>query len=155
MKEILTIANKTHTAFLGKPTREVDLAALDRTVTRALIKEMRETMRAASGAGLSANQIGLDMRLFVAEVPDRRLVRVYGGESRRVFEVYEPDLDARRARSVADLEHVPDFFGLDFAFETLDLFAQLLYDAVHMKFYAIGPLYTISKRILSGVSKVI
>ena len=34
-----------------------------------LIREMRKTMHAANGIGLSANQIGLNYRLFVAEVP--------------------------------------------------------------------------------------
>ena len=31
---------------------------------------MRRIMRTANGVGLSANQIGLDLNMFVAEVPD-------------------------------------------------------------------------------------
>jgi len=37
---------------------------------KELIKVMRETMKRANGVGLSANQIGLNERFFVAEAPD-------------------------------------------------------------------------------------
>lgn len=36
----------------------------------ALVDEMFETMAAASGVGLAANQIGIDRRLFVYDCPD-------------------------------------------------------------------------------------
>jgi peptide deformylase len=37
---------------------------------RSLVKDMFETMAAAQGVGLAANQIGVDLRLFVYDCPD-------------------------------------------------------------------------------------
>ncbi|QUG99867.1 peptide deformylase [Saccharopolyspora erythraea] len=37
---------------------------------RTLVDDMFETMAAASGVGLAANQIGVDLRLFVYDCPD-------------------------------------------------------------------------------------
>jgi peptide deformylase len=52
---------------LHKTTREVE--AFDDEL-RALIDDMFETMEAANGVGLAANQIGDDRRLFVYDCPD-------------------------------------------------------------------------------------
>jgi peptide deformylase len=54
---------------LHTPTREVVVfdAAL-----RALVDDMFETMYASGGVGLAANQIGVDLRLFVYDCPDAR-----------------------------------------------------------------------------------
>ena len=38
---------------------------------RELVKKMRTTMKKADGVGLSANQVGLDEKMFVAEVDDK------------------------------------------------------------------------------------
>jgi len=51
---------------LRKPARPI--RRVDRQ-TRRLMDDMIETMREASGVGLAAPQIGLDIRVFVAEVP--------------------------------------------------------------------------------------
>lgn len=50
---------------LLKPTRPVE--RFDDEL-RALIPDMIETMRAAGGVGLAANQIGIPLRLFVADL---------------------------------------------------------------------------------------
>src|SRR5699024_2245473 len=53
---------------LHTPTREVtDLAAV-----QDLIQDMYDTMDAANGVGLAANQIGVDLRIFVYDCPDTR-----------------------------------------------------------------------------------
>lgn len=52
---------------LHNPTRRVD--AVDDTI-RELVQDMFETMAAANGVGLAANQIGVDLRLFVYDCPD-------------------------------------------------------------------------------------
>ena len=66
--DILTIASKKNEKFLRTKTKEVDIRALKELDLPALIRTMKATMRRADGVGLSANQIGLDMKLFVAEV---------------------------------------------------------------------------------------
>jgi peptide deformylase len=52
---------------LEKKTRKVDFAALKKDLP-ALLDDMFETMDAVGGAGLAANQIGLDLRLAVIKI---------------------------------------------------------------------------------------
>ncbi|MCP2164826.1 peptide deformylase [Goodfellowiella coeruleoviolacea] len=52
---------------LHTPTRPVD--TFDQRL-RDLVEDMFETMAAANGVGLAANQIGVDLRLFVYDCPD-------------------------------------------------------------------------------------
>lgn len=49
---------------LLRPTREVE--TVDDAV-RSLVEDMRDTMYAAPGIGLAANQVGVDLRVFVAD----------------------------------------------------------------------------------------
>jgi peptide deformylase len=60
---------------LHRRTRPV--ATVDDEI-RALIDDMFETMAAANGVGLAANQIGVDLRLFVYDCPDEHGVRHRG-----------------------------------------------------------------------------
>lgn len=52
---------------LHRPTRPVD--TFDDEL-RTLVEDMFDTMAAAEGVGLAANQIGVDLRLFVYDCPD-------------------------------------------------------------------------------------
>ena len=52
---------------LHNPTRPVDGDVSDLS---ELITDMYETMDAANGVGLAANQVGRDLRLFVYDCPD-------------------------------------------------------------------------------------
>ncbi|MFC7341200.1 peptide deformylase [Saccharopolyspora griseoalba] len=52
---------------LHHPTRRVE--EFDDQL-KALVEDMFETMAAANGVGLAANQIGVDLRLFVYDCPD-------------------------------------------------------------------------------------
>jgi peptide deformylase len=60
---------------LHKPTRPV--TTFDDEL-RTLIDDMFDTMEAANGVGLAANQIGVDLRLFVYDCPDEHGVRQRG-----------------------------------------------------------------------------
>ncbi|MDN5918965.1 MAG: peptide deformylase [Pseudonocardia sp.] len=53
--------------LLHNPTRPVE--TVDDTV-RQLAADMIETMAAANGVGLAANQVGVDLRMFVYACPD-------------------------------------------------------------------------------------
>ncbi len=68
--KIVTIENKKDEKFLRTSTSEVDFEKEDKDKLRELIKSMRKTMVENDGAGLSANQVGLDKKLFVAQIPD-------------------------------------------------------------------------------------
>ncbi len=53
--------------ILEKKCRKVDFAALKKDL-QGLLADMFETMDAVGGAGLAANQIGLDLRLAVIKI---------------------------------------------------------------------------------------
>jgi peptide deformylase len=52
---------------LSTPTRRVE--AVDDEL-RTLVADMFDTMAAANGVGLAANQVGVDLRVFVYDCPD-------------------------------------------------------------------------------------
>jgi peptide deformylase len=52
---------------LHQPTRPVE--AFDEDL-RTLVEDMFDTMAAANGVGLAANQVGVDLRVFVYDCPD-------------------------------------------------------------------------------------
>jgi peptide deformylase len=60
---------------LHNPTREI--TEFDAEL-RTLTEDMFETMYAAEGVGLAANQIGLDLRVFVYDCPDDEGTRYKG-----------------------------------------------------------------------------
>ena len=68
---IVTIENKKDEKFLRRKMRPFDFARHTPKEIRELIKTMREAMRQADGIGLSANQIGLDVAVFVARVENQ------------------------------------------------------------------------------------
>jgi peptide deformylase len=79
---------------LHHPTRAVE--AFDDEL-RALVEDMFDTMDAANGVGLAANQIGVDLRVFVYDCPD-------GGERRRGL-VVNPALEiSERPETMPDPE---------------------------------------------------
>lgn len=68
---IVTISKKEKEQYLRKKTETIDFTAEKSKELRALVTRMRVAMRTARGVGLSANQIGISKRIFVAEVSDR------------------------------------------------------------------------------------
>jgi len=70
MDEILKIDDKRNEKFLRQKTVKFNFKEHSPKEIRALVRSMREMMKKADGVGLSANQIGLSFRMFVAQVPD-------------------------------------------------------------------------------------
>jgi peptide deformylase len=64
VREIVTIGDPV----LRERAREVAPDELRSPEVQSLIEDMIETMRAAGGAGLAANQVGVPLRIAVAEV---------------------------------------------------------------------------------------
>ena len=82
-KKILTIQNKTEETFLRKRPADFDFSASTEKDRRALISAMRSIMHRANGVGLSANQVGLDIQCFIAEVPRKN-------KSPRLYALFNP-----------------------------------------------------------------
>jgi len=66
---VLEILDVGHPA-LREPARSLNAGELAAPSTQSLIDDMIETMRDAGGAGLAANQVGVPLRIAVAEVDD-------------------------------------------------------------------------------------
>lgn len=116
MFEIWTIADEKQEKFLRTRTEkfvfsEKGAAVAGKTFTRTqlnnLIAEMRKAMKKANGIGLSANQIGLPYRLFVAEV------RGAQGE-RKFYAIFNPEIEKMGSESSTTEEgclSVPNTYG--------------------------------------------
>ncbi|OMI38802.1 peptide deformylase [Streptomyces sparsogenes] len=83
---------------LSHPCREV--TEFGTSELSALIDDMFLTMYVADGAGLAANQVGVDLRLFVYDCPDDDGVRHVGHLVNPVLELPDPG----RRRLVDDTE---------------------------------------------------
>lgn len=66
-----------------KPVTEYD------EVLHTLVRDMFDTMAAAEGVGLAANQIGVDLRVFVYDCPDGQDVRHRGVVVNPILETTE------------------------------------------------------------------
>jgi peptide deformylase len=64
--DILDVGHPT----LREPARPLTADELAAPATQSLIDDMIETMRDAGGAGIAANQVGVPLRIAVAEVDD-------------------------------------------------------------------------------------
>jgi peptide deformylase len=64
VREIVTVGHPV----LRERAREVTAEELAAPETQRLIDDMIETMRGAGGAGIAANQVGVSLRIAVAEV---------------------------------------------------------------------------------------
>jgi peptide deformylase len=84
--EIVTVAHKKDEKFLRKKTVPFDFKKFSRKEINDLIARMRRIMHEANGIGLSANQIGLEFSVFVAEVPDAQ-----GGT--KFYAVFNPKIE--------------------------------------------------------------
>jgi peptide deformylase len=81
---------------LHQPVRKVESFDDD---LRTLVDDMFETMAAANGVGLAANQVGVDLRVFVYDCPDDEGVRHRGV-------VVNPALEtSERPETMPDPEH--------------------------------------------------
>lgn len=74
---------------LHNPTSPVDPADIPGEEIQTLIADMYETMDAANGVGLAANQVGVGKRLFVYDCPDDDGVRHKGCVINPVLETSE------------------------------------------------------------------
>ncbi len=106
--KILTIIDKKDEKFLRRKTKPVNHSDFSKAELRKLLNEMRSAMRTADGIGLSANQVGLENRFFIAELPDRKK------GANKIYAVFNPEI-TKRSGEVTELEEgclsVPGKYG--------------------------------------------
>lgn len=115
--EILTINNKKEEKFLRTKTAEFDFAEHTKKDIDELIKKMKTTMIRANGIGLSANQIGLDLKVFVAQITEtdkRGNKRILTSEERKFYAVFNPEI-TKFSKQTETIEEgclsVPEVYG--------------------------------------------
>ncbi len=99
---IWTINNKEQEKILRRKASDFDFSKHDKKEIRELIKTMRAEMVRSVGIGLSANQIGLDMRLFVAKADGKQ------------YAIFNPDITKFSKEKVLMEEgclSVPELYG--------------------------------------------
>lgn len=69
--EIVTIEKPEDEKFLRHKTVLFDFSKFSQKEINELVKSMRFAMKEADGIGLSANQIGLNIKVFVAQVANK------------------------------------------------------------------------------------
>src|SRR3989344_3903544 len=105
--EILTVNNNDHKKFLRKQTKiftfskkegfSIDGKKITKKEISELLLKMKKIMREAHGIGLSANQIGLPYRLFVAEVPGK-------DKEMKFYAIFNPNIEVVKGGEVVPLE---------------------------------------------------
>lgn len=105
-EKIFLSDNKQEREFLETPTVNFDPAGHPQKEITELLRNMRRIMREANGIGLSANQIGLPYRMFIAEVPGKDGVKFYG--------IFNPEIEKVEKEKVVMEEgclSVPGIYG--------------------------------------------
>src|SRR3989338_1641319 len=111
MTKIVTIEDKRDEKFLRAATVPFDIKKLkDASAAkeiRALIKQMREIMNRANGVGLSANQIGIRERFFVAQMPTNQ-------GAQKFYAIFNPEI-IKKSKEIEGAEEgclsIPEIYG--------------------------------------------
>lgn len=92
--KIITIESKKDEKFLRHKTEEFDFKNFSRKDVNDLISRMRKAMHQAQGIGLSANQIGLDLKLFVAEITTNK-------EGKKLYAIFNPKIEKASSEKIS------------------------------------------------------
>lgn len=90
--KIITIENKRDAKFLRQKTAAFDFKKYSRKEIAELIKQMRQTMKTAQGVGLSANQLGLDLKFFVAQMPQDISINQRNPYKSVFYTIFNPEI---------------------------------------------------------------
>lgn len=99
---IWTIDNKKELKLLRKKVADFDFKKYSKSEIAELISKMRAAMEKAQGIGLSANQIGLDLNCFIAQI------------EKKFYAIFNPKI-IKISKEAAEMEEgclsVPETFG--------------------------------------------
>lgn len=92
---VWVIENKQEEKFLRRKTDKFDFQKFGRKEIGELAGRMKKVMNDADGIGLSANQIGLDFKVFVAQIKsrDRRgNKRPLSAAEQKFYAIFNPEI---------------------------------------------------------------
>lgn len=107
MHKLVTVAEKKNEAFLRQKTLPFNFHDFSSKEISELITMMRKVMKEANGIGLSANQIGHNFQVFVAQIP--------GSEGAlKFYSIFNPAIESP-SKEVSTQEEgclsVPEVYG--------------------------------------------
>lgn len=111
--KVFTINNEKEEKFLRKRVAEFNFTEFPKKELQDLIKKMRKIMISTNGVGLSANQLGMNLRFFVAQIPEisnqRKLM------SGKFYAIFNPEIIKFSKNKIIMEEgclSVPGIYGL-------------------------------------------
>jgi peptide deformylase len=110
-KKIWQITDKKEKQLLRKTVAPFDFSAYSQKDIDALVLHMRQMMVASRGVGLSANQIGLDMNVFVAQLPSDD-GKGYQGKCYAVFNGSISNISQKEEEDIEGCLSVPGQYGV-------------------------------------------
>ncbi len=87
--KIFTINDKIEEKFLRTKTADFDFLKFTKKEIGELVKKMKETMLKANGIGLSANQVGLNLKIFIAQIPQIEGDKIIG---QKFYSIFNPKI---------------------------------------------------------------
>ncbi len=92
--KIITVNKKSEEKFLRQKTADFDFSKFSKKEVNELVQNMRKIMIAADGIGLAANQIGLDFKVFVAQIREtkRRNRESISSENQKFYAIFNPKI---------------------------------------------------------------
>lgn len=100
---IWTIDNKKELKLLRKKAADFDFKKYSKSEITELISKMRVAMEKTQGIGLSANQIGLNLNCFIAQI------------EKKFYAIFNPKI-IKISKEMAEMEEgclsVPETFGI-------------------------------------------
>lgn len=93
--KIFTINDKKEEKILRTKTADFDFSKHTKKEIDELIKKMKTAMVKANGIGLSANQIGLNLKVFVAQITEidkRGNKRILAPEEKKSHIIFNPEI---------------------------------------------------------------
>ena len=115
--KILTINNKNEQKFLRRKTANFDFTTRSKKEINELIKQMKEIMLAAPGVGLSANQVGMNLRFFIVQLPPENISSNQRSNQHKsaLYTIFNPEI-TKYSKETIKIEEgclsVPGVYGL-------------------------------------------
>ncbi|MCX7589345.1 MAG: peptide deformylase [Patescibacteria group bacterium] len=104
--KIFKIDNPKEKSFLNQKTQDFDFSKFNNKQITELINLMKKIMKKANGIGLSANQIGFNFRMFIAEIPEK--------DGKKFYAIFNPKIEKLEGEKI-DLEEgclsIPNIYG--------------------------------------------
>ena len=118
--KIWTIFDKREEKLLRRNLSDFDFSKYSKKQISDLVVFMRKMMVLYKGVGLSANQIGLDMKVFVAQEPDRE----GGGYKVKFYAVFNPAVISYSKGKFSEDEgclSIPGYYGETERYEKIEI----------------------------------